>query len=259
MILNVAFYTVKDKKNNIRIALSCMVAALLSLAYPLLNITGILMFVLKLFVGFIIVAIAYKGKTFKSFMFFYITFMFLTAIYGGINIMLYFSLYGSFETTKTMSTTLILFSIFTITYLLKQVIKTLYDKKKIQQFVFDVEIADNNKRVKVKGYLDSGNVLCDPETKIPIVVISHRTFLKLYKNYPIQNLLTKNITNLKNAHYINVSTAVKNGEMLVFGVDWLIIKMANANKKISTPLLGLCSSKINLCNCEILLNPMLIL
>ena len=248
----------KQKNSKIRNIIACVFGAAMALIYPLCNFAGIFLLFLKCVVGFLICAIAYKTNSLKKLFIFYILFMFLTAMYGGINMMIYFAIYGDFSFTKTLPLPIILFSVFLITYFLKQIIFVFYKKKQISQFFYVIEIINNNNKLITNAYLDSGNVLCAPQNNKPIIVINYKIFNKLFEGFSPLKLATKKVDELKNARYIKVSTVTSNGEMLVFDVDSIILNLPNGKKEIKTPSLGLTNTSFKHLCCDTLLNPKLI-
>ncbi|MBO5884714.1 MAG: sigma-E processing peptidase SpoIIGA, partial [Clostridia bacterium] len=129
LIISIIFSFIREEKSRVRVIVACVFASIIAVFYPLINLNGVLMLMLKLFVGYIIVLIAYKTNSLKKQIFFWIMFLFVTAIYGGINLMIYYSIYGNFESSQKMPTVLIISILFVITYFLKQCQISLYQKK----------------------------------------------------------------------------------------------------------------------------------
>ena len=71
---------------------------------------------------------------------------------------------------------------FIITYIAFKVVKTKLKKKDI---IYDIEININQKKLKLKAMLDTGNMLKDPISGTPVVVVEKQ---KLYSILP-DNLL----------------------------------------------------------------------
>lgn len=229
----------------------------MAIVYPLVNLKGLFLLMAKVFSGFLICCIAYKTKRIKKLLVFFIFFMFLTALYGGINLMIYYSIYGDFAFTKNLPTPIILFSIFVVSYFIKQMYFVLYKKKQLSKFIYEIVIKHNGNQVKANAYLDSGNVLSDPKTNAPIIVVNYKIFNKLFKDFSPVKLATKNISELPSAHYIKVSTVTTNGEMLVFCVDSFEISMPQQNIVLKNATLGLTKSNFKNLSCDLLLNPKL--
>lgn len=258
LILNIIFSFIKEEKYKIRVIFACIFASIMSVAYPLIKISGILMLILKLLIGYIIVLIAYKTNNLKKQIFFWIMFLFVTAIYGGINLMIYYSLYGDFESSQKMPTVLILTCLFTVSYFLNQCQINLYQKKQINNFIYDIVITNQDCVIKTKAYLDSGNILTDNLTQKPIVLVNFKMFSKINKNYPVEYLLTKCVKGLKNGHYLSVKTATSVDNLLVFEIDCLEIIHKEKTQKFINPMFALSKVKITGFNCDVVLNSKLI-
>lgn len=252
LVLSVVYMLIGQKGSKIRHIFSSIFGALIALVYPLIYMSNILLILLKCGVGFIICLIAYREKTKKQLLF-YTLFMLVTAVYGGVNLMISFCVYGSFDQGK-LPTIIVLLLFILITYLLKQCQKVLYKKKNILNFVYDVVIKNDDVIIKTKAYFDTGNVLVDPESNRPVALMGYKLFEKLCKGFNVSNFLTKNTSGLKNGHYINVKTATGENSMLVFDVDFLEIKKAKESVQIQNPIFALSKVKITGFSCDVILN-----
>ena len=258
LIEMIVYSFTKQKKSKIRIVISCLFASLIALLYPLLKLQTWLMFLLKILIGFIISIIAYKGKDLKNQLFFYVMFLITTSIYGGINLFIYFAIYGNFESSKKLPTVLIVASLLFITYFLKQCQKKLYAKKNINNFMYDIEIQNNNEIIKTVAYLDTGNILQDTVSQNPVILVNYKMFEKINKNFKLHNLLTKKFDGLKDGHYILVKTATSNSQILAFSVDELKIHIGENVKTFHNPTFALSKVKIIGFDCDVILNSKLI-
>lgn len=258
LIEMIVYSFTKQKKSKIRIVISCLFASLIALLYPLLKLQTWLMFLLKILIGFIISIIAYKAKDLKNQLFFYVMFLITTSIYGGINLFIYFAIYGNFESSKKLPTVLIVASLLFITYFLKQCQKKLYAKKNINNFMYDIEIQNNNEIIKTVAYLDTGNILQDTVSQNPVILVNYKMFEKINKNFKLHNLLTKKFDGLKDGHYILVKTATSNSQILAFSVDELKIHIGENVKTFHNPTFALSKVKITGFDCDVILNSKLI-
>ncbi len=259
IILCIIFSFIKEEKHKIRMILASIFGAVVALLYPIINLNSFFILILKICMGYIITLIAYKNASLKKQIFFFVMFMFITAVYGGINLMLYYCLYGNFESSKKLPTVLILISVSVVTYLIKQCEQVIYKKKTLNNFIYDVVINLNSTTIKTKGYLDSGNILCDTITNKPVVLVNFKMFSKINKDFLLQNLITKNTNGLKNGHYINVKTATSNDSLLAFCVDSLQIVQKDKTITILNPTFALTKVKISGLDCDVVLNPKLIM
>lgn len=241
----------KIKSSKLRLATVSALAGILSTVYPLISVNGILEIVFKLCFGVVIIYI-YSGKA-KMFAK-YLSFIFLTALFGGINILVYYFAYGTMEISDNFPTYVLIFLLFIIYYLLNSCIKLMQKGFVVSNFIYDIEITDNNISLKDKAFLDSGNTLLDEEGS-PVFIINIILFNKLYKNIKIEDLLIKNYQNLKDPHYIKSGYATGGGKILVFSVDKLKIFSSNSNMDIKNAKIGVVYSSFDKnFNCNMLLN-----
>ena len=258
LILHIVFSFVLEEKSMLRIVFASIFASMVALLYPIINLSGTLLLILKLFTGYIITLIAYKTVLLKNQIFFFVMFMFTTAVYGGINLMIYYCLYGDFASSQKLPTVLIVCVFCVVSYFLNQCKIKLYSKKQINNFLFDVTITNNNWVLKTKAYLDTGNVLKDNKTQKPITLINFKVFEELNPDFTIDKLITKNLSGLQNGRYITVKTATSTNTLLVFDADKLEIKDINQSKIITSPSFALSKVKITGLNCDVILNSKLI-
>ncbi len=259
IILCIIFGFIKEEKHKFRMFFASLFGAGVALIYPIINLSSFFILTLKMCMGYIITLIAYKNSSLKKQIFFFIMFIFITAIYGGINLMLYFCLYGNFESSKKLPTLLILISVGVVTYFIKQCERVIFKKKTLNNFIYDIIINLNSTSIKTKGYLDSGNILCDTTTNKPVVLVNFKMFSKINKDFVVSNLVTQKTNGLKNGHYIEVKTATSNDRLLAFCVDSLQILKKDKTLTILNPTFALTKVKISGLDCDVILNPKLIM
>lgn len=250
LILKAMSNFLKIPISKIRLVCACLFACVVSTFYPLLYFDGILLIALKLAVGVIIVCIAYKQKIFSR----YIIFMFFTAIYGGLNIAIYYLIYGSIFVNDNFPTYLLIVFLFVVYYLLNMCIKTINKRAVIGNFEYLVRIFDGDLIVTTKAFLDSGNTLLDQDST-PILIINYKLFNKLYCDIEISDILAKNYKSLKNPHYVKSQFASGGANILVFDVDEVQIDIAEKQKVLKNAKLGVSYASFNKnFNCDMLLN-----
>lgn len=171
--------------------------------------------------------------------------------------MVSYSIYGNFSSGESLPSVLMAVVVFVVTYLIKNLTVYLEIKKKKNNFIYEVEFFKKDKVIKTKAYLDSGNLLCEPETNSPIIVINFKLFFNLNDEFSSINLLTENFKDIEKAHYIKISTASGEGKMLVFTIDKIKIKVNKSFLIFNNPTLGLSKNKFSNLDCDALLNPKL--
>lgn len=246
-----------------RVLLSDLFGTAMSFIFPILNLPAYLIIFLKIFVGITMTLIAFKIKNFKSFALHFITFMSITALFGGITFMLSYFAYGSLDIMNNycnqLPTGLIIAIVTSYVYLILGVINYIIKKQKTKKFIYQLKIYTPEKIYKLSAYLDSAHNLVDPVSQQSVIIINFETFNKIFK-IPLENLLTKQVPNLKNAHYIDYKTINKKQQkMLVFNVDKIELDLVKNKLKKDNAVLGL--SFINFKNnfdCDALISPTLI-
>lgn len=247
-----------------RILIANAFGTAMSFVFPLLNLPGYLMIILKLLVGVVMVLIAYKTKNFKSFLLHFLTFLSATALFGGITFMISFLAYGSLKImnlsySKNFPVGLIVGIVACYCYVTIGVINYIIKKQKIKKFVYEMKIFYKDKTYKIAAYLDSAHNLIDPITNQSVIIINFETFNKIFK-LPMEKLLAKDTASLSNAHYIDYKTINKTSQkMLVFSVDKIEVDLVKNKLKKENALVGLSFVNFkNNFNCDALISPNLI-
>lgn len=189
----------------------------IALILPLFNLALWTSLLIKIFSGALLISLAFKLKDIKRFMLIYGVFIIFTFVFGG-------GVFAVQELLGQVSMLIIISNCFVVYLTLIGLIKFINRRRVIDNFRVKVRIIDGEKSVEESGYLDSGNLLYDPISSKPIVLITHEVFSKLYGGDFISMFLKKiDEKKLKNGHYISVNSAVKGGKMLVFMVDKIFI------------------------------------
>ena len=169
----------KIKIKHIRL----MLGSLLGAIYSIVAYTGVLKiyssFVLKIILSVIIVYVAYNPqsvkKLCKELLFFYLT----SFVFGGAAFALIYIVKpqdilmknGLFLGTYPLKTVILAAIVaFVIIITAFTIIKSKFTKK---DMVYEIEVKLNNKIIKTKALIDTGNMLKEPITNTPVVVMEH--------------------------------------------------------------------------------------
>lgn len=252
LIIKCVSFCFKITIKKSRLILSCLLAAVISTFYPLINLNSFLLTIFKLCVGFLITLIDFDKNHFIAK---YLAFIFFTALYAGLNIMFYFLIYGTILSYDNFPTYILLFLLVLIYFMVVMCIKFARKKLAISNFVYKVKITNIGKYIMFNAFLDSGNTLLDEDLS-PIFIINTNLFNRLYKDISFSDLLTKNFKNLKEPHYIKSAFAYGSGKLLVFCVDNLqIIENDTVKYEFLNAKLGISYSNFNKnFGCDMLLN-----
>jgi len=211
LLLWFVFRTVKQKAPKWRIFASAVFGTTAALLLPLLTYTGVIAFLIKLFIGAVMVFIV-QSKSLTRFMLFYLLFFVYTFAFGGAvyGIMLMFtSTVGAFSANISVGA---LIAIVLVTWkLLSLCIKFLNLRHSVNNYLRDIVIHYKDEKFCVTSYLDTGNRLVDPETRTPVVIISLSLFLKMFPEVSIDRVFLNKLgtVGIDDGRYINFSTVDK--------------------------------------------------
>ena len=189
-----------------RILCACFFVCIFAAAFPIINLGGMFLFAYRILTSLIVCVIATKLKIRQFLLYFgtYIIFMFM--LFGAGDFMSYIlpdvSIWAIFPATVLCSVGLV------------KIINLFYAKKRIHNFVYNVEITAQ-KTVVINAFLDSGNGLIDKETSLPVVMINLRTFIKLF-GMDIKSVMGGNLTEKVNGRYIECDTVGGRHRIFVF-------------------------------------------
>ncbi|MBR2029378.1 MAG: sigma-E processing peptidase SpoIIGA [Clostridia bacterium] len=240
------------KVTKLRLVSATFFGTAVAVFLPLLNLGSFaLVAKLCLSVGIVFVLGGYKTK--KQFFANLLLFWGLTFGMGGTLVGIYFLTKQDFALQQDLSVVsnspLILFAggLLVFGFVAKNLAAYVNSKKTNVTFEYDVEITVKNKKFVAKGFLDSGNQLCDTATGLPVVITTSKQSHLFFSALLAESVSSKQPL-LKDPRYIRVSTLTGNKKMLVFGVDKFV-----ADGKERAVLIGL-GDKTCCFDCDLLLN-----
>ncbi len=177
------FTLLKRQISYKKIVFSAALGGAFALIYPLLILPKFLLYLLKFFVGVLLVTVAAKGKNgigryaMNAAVFLSVSFLFggaLTAIYDLFSVDLDS---GSYQ-IRRLPLGGLLSGCILLALIASKVAKILYKRVKFARFLCDCELTFGEKRIKLRGFLDSGNVASFQGS--PVCFISPERFLELF-------------------------------------------------------------------------------
>lgn len=250
IILLATGIVLKIKIKHVRLIL----ASLLGATYSIMSYSGLIKiynnFLLKIILSILIIYIAYNPqsvkKMWKDLLFFYlISFVFGGAAFALIyiikpqDILMKNGLFlGTYPLKTVILGTIVAFLIVISTF---SIIKRKITSKDL---ICEIEIGIENKKIETKALVDTGNMLKEPITNIPVVVVEH-TLLYNYLPKELLNNLEKIIggdlekipEEIKNKYYSKLklipytSLGKQNGMLLGIKADYIITKKEEKTKK----------------------------
>lgn len=213
--------------------ISCAFGSVMALFFPIFDFPVYIKIIATMLVAIIMVAISFPVKSFKDFAFYGFGFVFLTFVFGGL-CQLLTSWFGELSTFLICIACMVLY-ICAKCFLLK-----LSRKRTLQTFTCSVQITCKGKKVEEIGYIDSANVLYDPLTSAPIVLITKEVFAKIVgEDYLFYAARPEKVKRLPYGHYVNAGGAINGGKMLVFMADKIVIAEKGKVREYNHTLLGI--------------------
>ncbi|MDD4110350.1 MAG: sigma-E processing peptidase SpoIIGA [Clostridia bacterium] len=264
LILYISCKLLKCKIVFWKLAVSSLIGAGCALVLPIIILPNYGLIIFKLTLGVLMVLISLPSQTFKKALSSFMVFLMMTGSMGGLCFFLIFMLSGSLSAdvlitySSNIPIGVIIFMCALISFGVTKLTKLFYQKKNINNFIYETIFSDKGREIKINAFLDSGNTLIDPISQKPVVIINYSLFHRLY-NLPLEKILTKNIEkkDIKNLHYITFNTIGKRADMLVFEVDKMeVVFSKNETKNFNDVVLGLSFSGLNKTfSCDALLHP----
>ena len=155
------------KTSKTRVFLSSLLGTVVAIFSPLLP--TVICNIIKIPLGLCMILIAFKSENIKSLLVTFVVFVLCTFVFGGacfgimqvlgINVIVN----NGISYTYKFPIGAVLLVCFVTFVALKNIALYLYQKKKQQQFYYDITLCNNNKKVLVTAFLDTGNKLVEDD------------------------------------------------------------------------------------------------
>ena len=164
------------------------------------------------------VCLTFKIYTFKKFVKAYLLYLLMMFCYGGASYYVSSFLLVCSHVVFVMANTALFISIMFLS-------KWLNRKRHVENFCFEIQIKHKGKNVQCRAFLDSGNLLVDPNTNKPVNLVNFKIFSKLFgDDVSLEKLLGGKVRECGiNAYYIPFNTLNHEAKILVFEVEELNI------------------------------------
>lgn len=181
LILYAVSKLLKLSISKIRFMFALPLAVAFAFITPFLALNTVLLFLVKLTMGIIIVAVAFKTNLLKQFILSYLCFIFMTFLMGGIC----YGLQGFISGMQILGTSINYSSDYPISLIFIGAFiffiggKNLYFALRQRKNNAHITICLGNQSVHLMALVDSGNQLVDDENHLPITFVSRPVFQKL--------------------------------------------------------------------------------
>lgn len=228
----------KRKFNKLRLTLGAVIGVVGAVVFPLLNIKVEFLFLLKILLGALICFTAVNHRKIFDFLKFYNVFILLTFFLGGAVIGTFYLMGISLDDYGKKASSILPIGVSVLTgYLLVLLVKAIL-KNTVNTFMTDKYrykclIKCGFSTVKVDGYFDSGNLLLDKKTGLPVALCKKFIIDKLNKFEKNCNLVGE----------MDYSTVGGFGKLELYSVDCMMIEV-DGKSKIVNCLLGLAEDNL---------------
>ena len=254
----------RAKINFWKMALASGIGSIYAVMYYVFKIGMYSNIVLKFILSLVMVYISYNPVEFKEMIKGLVLFYLTSFVFGGAALSVIYMvnsqkiniqdgiLMGKYTINTILIGVIIAFFILVIAF---KIVKSKISKSDL---FCNISFSINNKEIKTRAMLDTGNLLKEPITNIPVVVVEHKL---LYDAIPKEIL--DNIENILGGDFENISDKVKNeyiaklkvipftslgkqnGMLLGLRADELVVDEMNNTKKIDKIIIGIYNKELS--------------
>lgn len=201
----------KIKRNNVRLIIGSLIGSVYTVMTYIITIKIYSNFFVKILLSIIMVYISFNPQSIRNLWKQLVVFYLTSFIFGGAAFALIYIVkpqeilmknglfLGTYPLKTVILSTIIAFIIIVITF---KIVRSKISKKDIYK---NVRIYIEDKFLEVKAMLDTGNMLKEPITGKPVIVVEHTC---LYEVFPKEIL--NNLENVLGGDFTNVSEEIKN-------------------------------------------------
>ena len=249
VLLSISCCMCMQRSSKLRKTITSFFGCTFAIILTFFQFSSVIDIVIKILCGALMCAFAISKFEYKKYLLFTFTFLSFTFLMGGMIIA--FEYLFNIEINGLICAMII----FVFYLILKSLIKFFYYKRQINHFYYKLSLENQGKNFKITAYLDSGNLIRDDETGLPILIINFETFEKIFNKVTIMDYLQKRLDKKLNGRYISVSTINGNGQIFVCSIDKIVAIENNHSKQIHV-LLGLSNNMFRDKDYDALLSPL---
>lgn len=248
----------------IRTLISASIGSIYAIMYYIFQIGLYSNIIFKFVLSVIMIYVAFNPKEFKTLLKVLILFYLTSFIFGGASLSVIYlvnaqriniqngMIIGKYTMNTIFTGIIIAFIVIVIAF---KIIKSKISKNDL---FCDIRFKINNKEIKTKAMLDTGNLLKEPITNIPVVVVEHKLLYDVIPNEildNIENILGGDLEDISDevkSDYISklkvipfTSLGKQNGILLGIKADELIVEEMNSEKKIDKVIIGIYNKELN--------------
>ena len=239
-----------------RLFLGALIGAIYSIIYYLFRLKIYSSFIIKIILSIVIIYVAFKSTNFKDLIKKILLFYLSSFVFGGAAIAIIYMVNSQNITIQngvlvgnyTLRTVLIgiVVAYFTIIFAFKII------KISKKDLICDIEVTLNNKKIKTKALIDTGNLLKEPITNLPVIVMEHTLLYDVMPKEILNNVekilggdFSKIPVHIKEEYSSKLkvipfsSLGKQNGMLLGIKAENLIINLNEEKRKIDKVVVGI--------------------
>lgn len=201
----------KAKRNYIKIVIASLIGSVYAIFYYLIRMNLIIEFFMKILLSFVMIYVSFYPRTLKDFLRKVLIFYLTSFVFGGGAIAIIYMvnsgkvsiqngiIIGSYSIKTIFIGIIIAFIIIVISF---RLVKSKISKKDL---FGEIKIIVNKKVVKTTAMIDTGNMLKEPITNIPVIVVE-----KDILNKVIPEIILNNIENILGGDFTKISNEIEN-------------------------------------------------
>ena len=238
LLLKAALKTARTDFKETRIILASILGTAFAVAFPLMNVNGVLGGVMKLLAGEVMVFAAMRSGGIEKYALSLAFFLAYTFAAGGCMIgacRLFgvdLSSGGGLEMLSgacEISFGVIILSGYLVVKLFYLLFSGAVKRRDGMPFERQAVLFDGGEAAKLSAFIDSGNRLYDRRTGKPVSVLSRAA---------ADELMERGFFRMRGAHYENFTTIEGGGKILVFQIDKLVIYCGEKRNIIDNAMIG---------------------
>lgn len=248
----------KTKIKHFKILIGSLIGAIYSIMYYIINLKIYSTVFIKFILSIVIIYVAFNPRNIKTLLKQILIFYLISFVFGGAAISIIYMVNSHDITIQngvligsyTIKTILIGVIIAYITVVVAfNIIRTKISKKDL---ICDITVKLNNKEVSTTVMIDTGNLLKEPITNIPVIVMEHTLFYDIIPKEILNNIekiLGGDLSEIPEdiqKEYISKlkvipfsSLGKQNGMLLGIKADNLVIRQEENTKKIDKIIIGI--------------------
>ena len=194
-ILYTTFLVKRVKVSKIRILISSIIGAIYSIIIFVPKIEKINNIITKIIISLLMIRIIHKEKKIKEFIELVLMFYLISFTIGGLTFAISFLKKGqihSYNNSLIIEFPVIssIIGLFIGTFLIKNVFKNMKHLIKKDDIFYQLEIYIEKKKSSINAILDTGNMLKDPITKAPVIIVNKNSIKNILPQELLYNIET---------------------------------------------------------------------